>query len=266
MSDLLEIARSLALRAGRLQRARLDEPRQIETKSSAIDLVTDVDKASEALIIEGIERARPDDGILSEEAGNRRAGTSGVRWVIDPLDGTVNYAHAVPHFCVSIGVEVEGVREVGVIYDPNHDELFWTERGRGAFLNDRRIQVSQTASLKQALIATGFAYNVHDAEGNNLDHFVHFMLRARGVRRFGSAALDMAYVACGRFDAFWEQHLHPWDVAAGLLICDEAGAVTSDFKGGPPPSSGRDTVACAPALHAQMLEVLATGRPASDAR
>ena len=265
MSDLLEIARALALRAGRLQRARLDEPRQIETKSTAIDLVTDVDKASEALILEGIARARPHDGILSEEAGHQSEGTSGVRWVIDPLDGTINYAHAVPHFCVSIGVEVDGVREVGVIYNPNLDELFWAERGRGAFLNDRRIQVSRTTALKQALLATGFAYSVHDARANNLDHFVNFMLRARAVRRFGSAALDMAYVACGRFDGFWEQDLHPWDVAAGLLICDEAGAVTSDFKGGPAPSSGRDTVACAPPLHAQMLEVLAAGRAVTDA-
>jgi len=262
VSDLLELARSLALRAGRLQKARLDEPRQIETKSTAIDLVTDVDKASEALIIEGIERSRPHDGILSEEAGYCREGTSGARWVIDPLDGTVNYAHGVPHFCVSIGVELGGVREVGVIYNPNLDELFWAERGQGAYLNDRRIQVSKTASLGQALLATGFAYNVHSSQANNLDHFVHFMLRARAVRRFGSAALDMAYVACGRFDAFWEQHLHAWDVAAGLLLCEEAGAVTSDFKGGPPPNSGHDTVACTPLLHAQMLEVLASGSSA----
>jgi myo-inositol-1(or 4)-monophosphatase len=260
MSELLELARALALRAGKLQRARLDEPRKIETKSTAIDLVTDVDKASEELIIEGIERARPHDGILSEEAGKRREGSSGARWIIDPLDGTVNYAHAVPHFCVSIGVEVNDVREVGVIYNPNLDELFWAERGRGAFLNGRRIEVSKTATLQQALLATGFAYNVHSTSDNNLDHFVNFMLRARAVRRFGSAALDLAYVACGRFDAFWERSLHPWDVAAGLLLCEEAGAIISDFKGGPAPASGADTVAATPLLHPQMLEVLTVAR------
>ena len=156
-----------------------------------------------------------------------------MRWVVDPLDGTTNYAHGFPHFGVSIGVEVDGERAVGVIYDPIRDELFSAVRSGGAFLNGARISVSETRELERSLLGTGFAYDVHRAEVDNLDYFGRFLKRAQAVRRAGSAALDLAYVACGRFDGFWELNLHPWDVAAGLLLVDEAGGRTSDLQGGP---------------------------------
>jgi len=254
----LDLARSIARDAGALQRSRIGDPRTIETKSTRIDLVTDVDRASERLILERLDRECPHDGILSEESGSTRDGSSGFCWIIDPLDGTTNYAHAVPHFAVSIGVEQDGERVAGVIYNPMLDELFWAARGEGAWLGDARIEVSRIESLDRALLATGFAYDVQSNRKNNLDQFAAFMLRAQAVRRAGSAALDLAYVACGRFDGFWEQHLAAWDVAAGLILIEEAGGITSDFDGGPAPRSGARTVAANHRLHAEMLSVLAT--------
>ncbi len=259
MTDLLELAIGIAREAGSLQRERFHQPRVIETKTSAIDLVTDVDRASEALIIERIAAARPDDAIVSEEEGGR-TGSSGVCWIIDPLDGTTNYAHAFPHFAVSIGIERDGVREVGVIYDPIRDELFSAARGRGARLNKEPICVSKTRDLRQALLGTGFAYDVHTNEIDNLDYFKRFIKRAQAVRRAGSAALDLAYVACGRFDGFWEIHLHAWDVAAGMLLVEEAGGQLSDLDGGAPPASGERIVASNGPLHGALIDVLRAGQ------
>ncbi len=257
MSDRLELAIAIAREAGALQRERFSAPRVIETKSSTIDLVTDVDRASDELIVRRIAEACPDDAVLTEESGNARDGASGFRWVIDPLDGTTNYAHGFPHFAVSIGIERHGQREAGVIYDPLRDELFSAQRGAGAFLNGKPARVSETRLLGEALLATGFAYDVHKAEIENLVYFERFLRRVRAVRRAGSAALDLAYVACGRFDGFWEIHLHPWDVAAGLLLIDEAGGRTSDLDGSPAPSSGARLAASNGALHPALLEVLA---------
>ena len=256
MNALLELATSIAREAGQLQRKRFGQPRVIETKTSAIDLVTDVDRASEQLILERISAERPDDGILTEEAGSRE-GSNGLRWVIDPLDGTTNYTHGFPHYSVSIALERNSVGEIGVIYDSMKDELFSAQRGAGAFLNGKPIRVSDTKELGRALLATGFAYDVNSAENNNLDHFARFMKRARAVRRTGSAALDLAYVACGRFDGFWELELHPWDVAAGLVLVDEAGGRSSDLDGAPVPASGARILSSNNHLHAAMMEVLA---------
>jgi myo-inositol-1(or 4)-monophosphatase len=256
MKDLLELAVEIAQETGELQRRRFGESREIETKSSRIDLVTDVDHASDALIQERIRQARPGDGILIEETGEAAEESSGVRWVVDPLDGTTNYAHGVPHFAVSIGVERDGRREVGVIYDPIRDELFSARRGGGAFLNGDPIRVSGTERLERALLATGFSYSVHEKQEQNLVYFERFITRAQGVRRAGSAALDIAYVASGRFDGFWEMHLHAWDVAAGLLLVEEAGGRITDFDGAPPPRSGERLVASNGPLHPAMLEVL----------
>ena len=256
MSALLELAISIAREAGALQRERLHEPRTIGTKSSAIDLVTDVDEASERLILERIEAARPDDGILSEESGTRDGKNSYV-WVVDPLDGTTNYAHGIPHFAVSIGIERDETREVGVVYDPIKEELFSAERGRGAFLNGERIRVSTATDLQRALLATGFAYNVHSARLDNVEYFKRFIKRAQAVRRAGSAALDLAYLACGRFDGFWELDLHAWDVAAGYLLVEEAGGALSDLAGGPPPRSGTEIVGSNGPLHPALLAVIA---------
>lgn len=255
MREILDVAVQMATRVGEIQRDRFAEPRTIETKSTAIDLVTDVDRACETLADGILRERRPDDGFLGEE-GTSREGTTGLRWVIDPLDGTTNYAHGFPHFAVSIGVESVGERVVGVIYDPLKDELFSAVRGEGAELNGAPIGVSQTEDLTRGLLATGFAYNVHRAENAPLEIFGRFIRRARAVRRAGSAALDLAYVACGRFDGFWEGDLHPWDVAAGLLIVEEAGGCTSSFDGGPAPASGSDVVASNGTLHAELLRVI----------
>jgi len=255
MKELLELAITIARDAGSLQRERFAEPRQIETKSSAIDLVTDVDRASDQLVIEYISSSRPDDEILIEETGTHE-GRSGVRWIVDPLDGTTNYAHGFPHYAVSIAIEHEGVTKLAVIYDPMKDELFTAQRGSGASLNGKPIAVSQAKELERALLATGFAYDVHQAEVDNLEYFARFIKRAQAVRRAGSAALDLAYVACGRFDGFWELELHPWDVAAGLLLVAEAGGRSSDLEGGPVPASGNRCVASNGHLHDTLLEVL----------
>jgi myo-inositol-1(or 4)-monophosphatase len=253
------LAAEIAREAGALQRRRFHETRVIETKSSAIDLVTDVDRACDALIRERITARFPDDGMLTEE-DTEHTGTSGWRWIVDPLDGTTNYAHGFPHFAVSIGLEHAGRLEAGVIYDALRDELFHAQRGAGAFLGDQPIRVSATDDLRRALLGTGFAYDVHSAANDNLAYFEGFMKRAQAVRRAGSAALDLAYVACGRFDAFWELSLHPWDIAAGIVLVEEAGGRVSDFDAGPVPASGERIVGSNDRLHPAMLEVLAAVR------
>ena len=255
MKEILELAVSIALEVGKIQRDRYDEPHTIETKSSPIDLVTEVDQLSEKRVLERLDAARPDDAVLTEESAGRD-GSSGLRWIVDPLDGTTNYAHGFPHFAVSIGVERDGVREVGVVYDAMKEELFTATRGGGAFLNGRPIHVSTETELRGALLATGFAYDVHDAEVDNLEYFSRFIKRAQAVRRAGSAALDLAYVACGRFDGFWELSLHPWDVAAGILIIEEAGGRVTDLYGGTPDPSGQTCVATNGPLHETMLDVI----------
>jgi len=255
LSELLALATAIAREAGAIARARFHEPRTIATKSSPIDLVTDVDHALDALVRGRILDARPRDGLLTEE-NRAHEGSSGVRWIVDPLDGTTNYAHAYPHFSISIGVEADGRREAGVVYDPMRDELFAAARGRGASLNGRAIAVSKIAELKRALLATGFAYDVHTRRTPNLDYFERFLSHAQAIRRAGSAALDLAYVACGRFEGYWELHLSPWDVAAGLLLVEEAGGRTSDFDGAPAPATGSRTVASNGAVHEPMLAVL----------
>ncbi len=254
MKELLELAETIAREAGALQRDRFHEPRTVETKSTRIDLVTDVDHACEALILDRIRASRPDDSVLTEETGSyERSGE--FRWVIDPVDGTTNYAHGFPHFAVSIGIERGHEAVVGVVYDPMKDELFSALRGSGAWLGGLPIQVSQVDQLDRALLGTGFAYDVHDARIDNLDYFARFIKRAQAVRRAGSAALDLAYVACGRFDAFDELALHPWDVAAGFLLIEEAGGRVSGLDGGR--AKPKACVASNGHLHARMLEVLA---------
>ncbi len=253
---ILDLAVQLAREAGAIQRERYETSFEIRTKSASTDLVTDVDHACEALIVEALCSERPDDAILAEEGRGEDRTDATWRWVIDPLDGTTNYAHGYPRFCVSIGVECEAARHVGVVYDPLLDELYSAVRGKGATLNGRPIRVSEEPQLDQALIATGFAYDVRRSLEDNLDHFAAVVKRARAIRRDGSAALDLCYVAAGRFDGFWELKLHPWDVAAGLLIVEEAGGRTSDFRGGPTPSSGREVVASNARIHAALVEIL----------
>jgi myo-inositol-1(or 4)-monophosphatase len=250
------LAERLARAAGALQRARYETAIEIRTKSASIDLVTEVDHACEAMIVEGLAQERPDDAILAEEGRGEDHPDARWRWIIDPIDGTTNYAHGYPRFCVSIGVECEGIRTVGVVYDPLLDELFCAVRGNGARLNGTPIRVSAEAELGNALVATGFAYDVRRSAQDNIGHFIAFVKESRAIRRDGSAALDLCYVAAGRFDGYWEIKLHPWDVAAGLLMVDEAGGRTSDLSGGPPQRSGFECVATNGKLHDRMLEIL----------
>jgi len=250
------LAERLARAAGEIQRERYETAFEIRTKSASIDLVTEVDHACEELIVAGIDAERPDDAILAEEGRGDDHPDARWRWIIDPLDGTTNFAHGYPRFCVSIGVEHAGVRTVGVVFDPLLDELFCAVRGGGARLNGSLIGVSSETRLGNGLVATGFAYDVRRSPKDNIGHFIAFVKESRAIRRDGSAALDLCYVAAGRFDGYWEIKLHPWDVAAGLLMVDEAGGRTSDLSGGPAQRSGFECVASNGTLHEQMLEIL----------
>jgi len=255
--EILQKAQRLAREAGKIQRDHYETDIEIRTKSAAIDLVTEVDHACEKLIVDALTRERPEDAILAEEGGGTDHEGATWRWVIDPLDGTTNYAHGYPRFCVSIGVEHQGERTVGVVYDPLLDELYSAVRGGGASCNGRPIHVSEEPDFANALLATGFAYDVQRSLEDNLNHFADVVKRARAVRRDGSAALDLCYVAAGRFDGFWEMKLHAWDVAAGLLIVEEAGGRISNMSGGPADRSGKQTVATNGHIHDTLIRLLA---------
>ncbi|MFM7842436.1 MAG: inositol monophosphatase family protein [Nitrospira sp.] len=220
----------------------------------ALNLVTDADTHSEQAIVEAIGRTFPDHEILAEERG-RAGGRAPFKWIIDPLDGTTNFAHGFPAYAVSIGVEYRGQVIFGVVFDPTRRELFVGELGGGATLNGRPIHVSRAAVLTKALLVTGFAYDIHTTRCN-LDHFANFAVRAQGMRRMGAAALDLCYVACGRFDGFWELKLNPWDTAAGSLMVTEAGGRMSDSKGGAFSIYAPELIASNGLVHDQMVEVL----------
>lgn len=224
----------------------------IEYKGEA-DLVTEADRASEALISARIRSLWPDHDIIGEE-GTRTESGSDWRWYVDPLDGTTNFAHGFPVFCVSMALEYRGERVAGVIYDPTRDELFAASKKGGAFLNGHKIQVSSTPLLRESLLATGFPSRKRHRNPNI--HFYHQLtLRSHGVRRAGSAALDLAYVACSRFDAFWEFNLNPWDTAAGVLLVEEAGGRVGNFTGGPFHISSREVLASNGLVHEELIKV-----------
>jgi myo-inositol-1(or 4)-monophosphatase len=251
---MLNFAIRVAKDAGRLLRDRVGAGFDIHHKGS-IDLVTDVDLASERLIREAISTYYPRHEILAEEGGLSESGSE-YRWIVDPLDGTTNYAHGYPIFCVSIALECRGEVVLGVVYDPMRDELFTAERGGGAALNNRSIHVSKTAELMQGLLSTGFPYDIKTSKLTNLDHWANFAMNAQALRRDGAAALDLCYVACGRFDGFWELNLSPWDTAAGALIVTEAGGGVTNFTGGPFSNYEPEVVASNGLIHGSMLEVL----------
>jgi len=255
MIDLYDqIGREAAHEAGRFILDRFRSNFTVFHKG-AVDLVTDVDIAAERLIVSRILKAFPDHSVLAEEMypHTRR---SALTWIIDPLDGTTNYAHGYPVFAVSIGLEISGVLEWGVVFNPVLDETFTARRGCGACCNDISIHVSKTDSLGNSLLATGFPYDIQTTEQNNLDHFCSFALRARGIRRGGSAALDLSYVAAGRLDGYWEIKLHPWDCAAGYLVVREAGGSVTNFKGRPGSIYDREVVASNGLIHREMLALL----------
>ena len=253
--ELLSVAIQAAREAGALLLRYTRSGFRIEHKNP-IDLVTDADHAAEQSVIDQIRRHYPTHRILAEERGDDAKYPSRYHWIIDPLDGTTNFAHGFPVYAVSIGVEYDGRGLIGVIYDPTRNELFTAQTGAGAHLNGHPISVSSTDQLDQALLVTGFAYDIRDTQNNNLDHFCRFARKAIGVRRTGSAALDLCYVAAGRFDGFWEVKLKPWDMAAGCLILREAGGTVTDFDGRAHSIYQPELVASNGLIQQSMLEVI----------
>jgi len=259
MNRYLLKAQQLAKEAGQYQRSKLWTPLQVEHKG-AIDLVTEVDKSSEELLVGGLQAAFPEHDFLAEENLYPDRGKSH-KWIIDPLDGTTNFAHGFPWFAVSIALEFEGTIVLGVVYHTMMDEMFTAVKGEGAYLNGTRIAVSSRSPLRGSLLATGFPYDSATDPENNFVHFANFQMGCRGIRRAGAAALDLAYVAAGRFDGFWECKLKPWDVAAGQLLVAEAGGKVTGYSGEPYSVYNHRIVASNELIHAEMLTTLA--QPAS---
>lgn len=251
LSDLERLARE----SGAILRAGYNQEHTVQHKG-VIDLVTEIDHASESFLIGEIQSQFPGSHILAEESGETSGSHEGL-WHIDPLDGTVNYAHHIPVFCVSIAYAFKGAVILGAVYDPLRDEMFTAERGKGAFLNGGKIQASATTELQQSLLVTGFPYDTWDTELDNFKYFERLAKKTQGVRRLGSAALDACYVGAGRFDGFWEFALRPWDIAAAGLIAEEAGARVTAVDGKPaymtPPHS---ILAAAPGVYEKILEQL----------
>lgn len=245
----------LARQSGEILRAGYNNDHKV-TYKGVIDLVTEIDHASEDFLLGEINKRWPGSYIMSEESGITQ-GDVEHSWYVDPLDGTVNYAHNIPFFSVSIGYAYKGSMKLGVVYDPMRDEMFSAERGTGAYLNGQAIHVSGTTELVKSLLVTGFPYDAWNSKEDNFDNFVHFGKLTQGVRRFGSAALDACYVAAGRFDGFWEISLKPWDVAGGGLIAEEAGAKVTNVKNKPDYlSTPQSIIAATPAIHSKILENL----------
>jgi myo-inositol-1(or 4)-monophosphatase len=253
---VLPVAEAAARAAGAVLRDGQRRPKEVVSKGRT-DIVTWADGAAQVAIVEVIAAAFPDDRVVGEE-GTVGDPSAARTWIVDPLDGTSNYAHGIPFFCVSVAVrETDGPLLAGVVYDPLRDECFDAVRGGGARRNGRAIRVSEAKTVATALLATGFAYDVHDDARDNLAEFARATKVAGGIRRDGSAALDLCYVACGRFDGYWELKLHPWDVAAGILIVEEAGGRVTDLAGAAVPASGREIVSSNGAIHHELLRVLA---------
>ncbi|MFH1288453.1 MAG: inositol monophosphatase family protein [bacterium] len=250
------LAKETAVKAGKFLKSRVGKIRKMKYKGE-IDIVTDVDLKAERIIVEAILKNYPNHSILTEEAGTIQGKESEYRWIIDPLDGTTNFSHGYPFFCVSIALEKQGEIIMGAVYEPVRDELFFAEKGKGAYLNNKKISVSPVNDLKKSLLVTGFAYNIHKAKrNNNINHFRKFLKTAQAVRRDGAAALDLAYAACGRSEGFWELRLNPWDVAAGYLIVCEAGGRVTDFKGNPFSIFKKEILATNGSIHQACLKVI----------
>jgi myo-inositol-1(or 4)-monophosphatase len=248
------IALKAVKEAGKILMDGLGRIHEINYKHE-IDLVTEIDRLSEERIITIIKEKYPDHEILAEEGGKRK-GSSIYRWIIDPLDGTTNYAHGYPCFCISIALEENGEVIYGVVYDPTRKEFFIGEKGKGATLNDKPIFVSHTEMLDHSLLCTGFPYDIREGKETNLDHFQRFSMKSQAVRRDGAAALDLCYVASGRFDGYWELKLSPWDVAAGSLMVKEAGGMVTDFEGKKFNLTSSKILASNGRIHREMVEVL----------
>ena len=254
MSKFLDVAVSAARKAGKHAFSKMNKIKNISRKSGYTDLVTNVDRECEQIIIDLVRKEYPSHTIIAEESG-KDPGKEEISWVIDPIDGTVNYAHSFPFYCTSIGVMIDGRVRSGVVFDPFRNELFTAEEGEGAFLNKKRISVSRIDELRDSLVATGFAYQPSDRI-EVLPYFRDMLKRAQAVRRAGSAALDLCYVACGRLDGFWEFGLKPWDMAAGQLIVSEAGGEVTTLDGKEFSIFFEKIAASNGRVHTELLEVL----------
>ena len=263
----LATAVEIVLQAGAIQLARRASGFHVDKKGT-IDLVTEVDLECERMCRAILAERFPDHDILAEELSRDplQPSASPYRWVYDPLDGTTNYAHGLPIFCSSLALQIDGRTVVGAVYDPTRAELFTAERGAGAFLNGQRLQVSTAGELIDSLLVTGFPYDVHKQTADLVTMFAAFLGRARAVRRLGSAALDLCYVAAGRFDGYWEQHLWPWDVAAGALVVTEAGGTVSGMDGSEFDPAAAHLVASNGRVHEAMLNVISEVRQRSQNR
>ncbi len=262
MHPTLNIAIEAALAAGEMIVRRMDQaPNLAVTSKGRNDFVTDVDRRAEALILSVIRKAYPDHAVLAEESGN--SGKGDMQWIVDPLDGTTNFLHGCPQFSVSIAFRHKKQIIHAVIYDPLRMELYTASRGRGAHLNNRRIRVSKLTRIDNALVGTGFPFRKLERTQSYLHTLEKMCHSVAGVRRFGSAALDLAYVACGRLDGFWEFDLHVWDIAAGVLLIEEAGGLVSDMEGKQRHMESGHVLAGSPKIHEKMLKLLQRCRPAA---
>jgi len=252
-----EIARRAAIEGGNVLMRSFGTALRIDRKGE-VDLVTEADRAAEKAIVEVIRGTFPRHGILAEEGDYGRSDSSYL-WIIDPLDGTTNYAHGFPWFAVSIALALEGKVILGIVYNPFHNEFFYAEQGKGAYLNEVQIRVSSTNHLDSSLLATGFPYDRRTNPVNNFDHFIRFQKRARACRRAGAASLDLAYTAAGRLDGYWEMKLKPWDVAAGKLLVEESGGKITDFDGAPFDIYGHECLASNDLIHHEMIDILQEG-------
>ncbi len=254
MQKFKKVAVAAAKEAGGILRERLHQQHAVHYKGE-INIVTAEDRLSEEMLVARIREQFPGHDVLTEESEGIKQGSE-YRWIIDPLDGTTNYSHGYPVFCVSIALEISGDIVLGVIFNPVLEELFVAEKSKGAFLNDRRINVSGTETLSRSLLATGFPYDIRTNPDNNIPYFIGMAVKAQAIRRAGSAALDLAYVAAGRFDGFWELRLNPWDTAAGTLLVRESGGVVSEISGNPHQLYSPGVVASNGKVHDEMLRIL----------
>ncbi|OCR02699.1 inositol monophosphatase [Oscillatoriales cyanobacterium USR001] len=264
LQNLLDIATEAALAAGAVLQSYWGKLEDIQEKGRPGDLVTEADKAAEAAILDVLRRHVPTHGILTEESGSLGESSSEYLWVIDPLDGTTNYTHQYPFSATSIGLLINGVPQVGAIFDPFHNELFRAATGLGATRNRRPIQVSQTTELSKSLLVTGFAYDRHTTADNNYAEFCHLTHLTQGVRRDGSAALDISHVACGRLDGYWERGLSPWDIAAGIVVLLEAGGQITAYNGSAFELQSGRILATNGKIHSQLRDALKQVPPLSS--
>ena len=267
-SPVINVMAAAALKAARTLKRDFGEVEQLQVSLKGPgEFVSTADLHAERTLKSELQRARPGYGLLLEEGGATEGSDPHHRWIVDPLDGTTNFLHGIPHFAISIGLERDGEVIAGVVYEPTRDEMYWAEKGAGAYLNDRRIRVSARRQLADALIGTGIPYGTRGDPSAYLAALARVMAATSGVRRFGAAALDLAYVASGRFDGFWETGLWPWDIAAGILLVREAGGFVSDLAGGPATAASSDILAANGHLHlplgALIRDAVRTARPAT---